>query len=66
MLNHQQHPNSNTISKLAVIVLSIILLTGISFMSVFQARVYAQQQPQQSQQGHLSSNSNRIELVLAK
>src|SRR5919112_1039662 len=39
----------NIISKLAVIVLSIVLLTGISFIPVLQAGVYAQQ-PQSKQQ----------------
>ncbi len=41
----------NVIPKLGVILLSIILLTGISFIPVFQTEVYAQkQQPQQAPQ----------------
>jgi hypothetical protein len=44
----------NNISKLGVIVLSIILLTGISFIPVLQAGVYAQKlQSQQQQQNRI-------------
>jgi hypothetical protein len=39
----------NIISKLGVILLSIILLTGISFIPVFPAGVYAQKQSQSPQ-----------------
>jgi uncharacterized protein HemX len=48
--NKQHHQINNTISKLAVIVLSIALIRGISFIPVLQAGVYAQKQPLQSQQ----------------
>src|SRR5215212_4059051 len=41
-------PKPNIISKSGVIVLSVLLLTGISFIPVFQAGVYAQQ-PQSQQ-----------------
>jgi len=54
LLHNRQHLqiNNNNISKLAVIILSIALITGISFIPVLQAGVYAQQplQSQQSQQ----------------
>ncbi len=55
MQNQQQHLQPNIISKLGVIVLSIILLTGISFIPVFQAGVYAQQ-PQSQQQSPQQQN----------
>ena len=44
-MHNKQHLqiNNNTISKLAVVVLSIILITGIFFIPVLQAGVYAQQ-----------------------
>ena len=42
---HLQINNSN-ISKLAVVILSIALITGISFIPVLQTGVYAQRQPQ--------------------
>ena len=50
MHNHQ-HLKTNNISKLAVIALSIILLTGIFIVSAIQLGVYGQQQvpPQQGQ-----------------
>jgi hypothetical protein len=47
----QQHlKTNNIISKLAVIVLSIVLLTGISLVPVLQSEVYSQVQQQQQQQ----------------
>ena len=46
----------NIISKLGVILLSIILLTGISFIAVFQAGVYAQKQPQSQQMPQQTQN----------
>jgi predicted PurR-regulated permease PerM len=47
-LHNRQHLqiNNNKVSKLAVIVLSIALITGISFVPVLQTGVYAQRQPQ--------------------
>jgi hypothetical protein len=45
MHNHQ-HKSIN-ISKLGVIVLSITLLTGISFIPVLQTGLHAQKQQQQ-------------------
>jgi hypothetical protein len=56
MHNHQRHLEPNTISKLGVIVLSIILLTGISFIPVFQVGIYAQQPSQSQQQGVQQQN----------
>ena len=52
MHNQQQrHLETNDIiSKLAVIVLSIILLTGISLLPAIQFGVYGQVQQQQQQQ----------------
>jgi hypothetical protein len=60
LLHNKQHLqiNNNTISKLGVIVLSIILITGIFFIPVLQAGVYAQQQPPQQQQ----QQQNRVGL----
>ena len=55
MQNEPQHLQPNIISKLRVIVLSIILLTGISFIPVFQLGVYAQQ-PQSQQQSPQQQN----------
>jgi hypothetical protein len=49
-MRNQQHIKPYNISKLGVIILSIVLITGISFIPILQAGVYAQQQPQQSQQ----------------
>jgi hypothetical protein len=49
----------NIISKLGVILLSIILLTGISFIAVFQAGAYAQKQPQSQQ---VPQQQNRVGL----
>ena len=49
----------NIISKLGVIVLSIVLLTGISFIPVLQVGVYAQQ-PQQLQQQQAPQQQNRV------
>jgi len=60
-LHNRQHLqiNNNNISKLAVIILSIALITRISFIPVFQARVYAQQpQSQQAPQ----QQQNRVGL----
>jgi hypothetical protein len=45
--NQQQHINRYNVSKFAVIVLSIVLLTGISLVPVLQVGVSAQQQQQQ-------------------
>jgi hypothetical protein len=44
----QQHLKTNNVSKLAVIVLSIVLLTGISLVPVLQVGASAQQQQQPS------------------
>jgi type II secretory pathway pseudopilin PulG len=60
MYNHhqQQHlKTNNIISKLAVVVLSIVLLTGISLVSALQITTneqvqHQQQQQQQQQQQH--------------
>jgi hypothetical protein len=64
MQNQQWHLKLNIISKLGVIVLSIVLLTGISFIPVLQAGVYAQQPQPQSQQPPLQQpqQSNRVGL----
>jgi hypothetical protein len=45
----RQHLKSNNIiiSKLAIIVLSVVLLTGISLVPAIQVEVYGQQQQQQ-------------------
>ncbi len=49
--HRQQHlKTNNIISKLAVIVLSIVLLTGISLVPALQVEVYGQVQQQQQQQ----------------
>src|SRR5919107_3993500 len=51
MHNQQQHlKTNNIISKLAVIVLSIVLLTGISLVPALQIGVSGQAQVQQQQQ----------------
>jgi hypothetical protein len=50
------------ISKLVVIVLSIILLTGISFIPILLTGVYAQQSQPQSQQQTPQQQKNRIGL----
>jgi Tfp pilus assembly protein PilV len=53
MYNHhqQQHlKTNNIISKLAVVVLSIVLLTGISLVSALQITTNEQVQHQQQQQ----------------
>jgi hypothetical protein len=51
---HKEDPqhlkSNNIISKLAVIVLSIVLLTGISFVPALQIGVHGQVQPQQQPQ----------------
>jgi Tfp pilus assembly protein PilV len=55
MYNHhqQQHlKTNNIISKLAVVVLSIVLLTGISLVSALQITTNEQVQHQQQQQQH--------------
>jgi hypothetical protein len=52
----------NIISKLGVIVLSIILLTGISFIPVFQVGIYAQQPLQSQQQLPQQQQQNRVGL----
>jgi hypothetical protein len=65
---HKEHPqqhlksNNNIISKLAVIVLSIVLLTGISLLPAIQVRVYGQvqQQPQQQNKVGLSQVIKQI------
>jgi uncharacterized protein HemX len=59
MYNHhqQQHlKTNNIISKLAVVVLSIVLLTGISLVSALQITTneQVQHQHQQQQQQHLA------------
>jgi hypothetical protein len=46
--NQQQHINTYNVSKFAVIVLSIVLLTGISLVPVLHVGVSAQQQQQPS------------------
>jgi hypothetical protein len=62
MYDHHQCLKLNSISKLGVIVLSIILISGISFIPILQAGVYAQKQLQQSQQPPLpqQQQSNRV------
>ena len=55
---HRWHLKPNNLSKLAVIVLSIRLLTGISFIPVLQIGVYAQQ-PQSQQQPPQQQQQNR-------
>jgi hypothetical protein len=60
----QQHlkTNNNIISKLAVIVLSIVLITGISLVPALQIGVHGQgqQQPQQQKQVGLSQVIKQI------
>jgi hypothetical protein len=48
----QQHLKTNNIimSKLAVIVLSIVLLTGLALVPTLQSEVYSQVQQQQDNQ----------------
>ena len=60
-MHNKQHLqiNNNTISKLAVVVLSIILITGIFFIPVLQAGVYAQQPTQQQQSQQLQRSSRQ-------
>jgi hypothetical protein len=50
--HRQQHlqSNNNSISKIAVIVLSIVLLTGTSLVPVLQGVAYGQSQQQTPQQ----------------
>jgi hypothetical protein len=66
MHNQQQHlKTNNIISKFAVIVLSIVLLTGISFVPALQIGVNGQlqqqqQQPQQQKQVGLSQVIKQI------
>jgi hypothetical protein len=61
-MDNQQHLQLNNIAKLGVIVLCFALLTGISFIPVLQASVYAQQQQQQSQQQPPQQQQKRIGL----
>jgi hypothetical protein len=57
MHNYQQHLKSNNnISKLAVIVLSIVLLTGMSLVPAIQVGVY----------GQVYNHCNKIILVSVK
>src|SRR5919112_1258408 len=66
MYDQRQHLKLNSISKLGVIVLSIILLTGISFIPVLQAGVYAQQpQPQQKNRIGISQVIRQISQQVA-
>ena len=60
--HRQQHlkSNNNTISKLAVIVLSIVLLTGISLVPALQIGVNGQVQQQQQQQQQQPQQQNRL------
>jgi hypothetical protein len=62
--HRQQHLKSNNlISKLAIIVLSVVLLTGISLVPALQVEVYGQvqqQQPQQQKQVGLSQVIKQI------
>jgi hypothetical protein len=59
----QQHlKTNNIISKLAVIVLSIVLLTGISLVPALQIGVNAQVQQQQQQQQQQPQQQNQIAL----
>ena len=61
--HRQQHLKSNIIiSKLAIIVLSIVLLTGISLVPALQASAYGQSQqaPQQQKQVGLSQVIKQI------
>jgi cytochrome c-type biogenesis protein CcmH/NrfG len=70
---HRQHlkSNNNIISKLAVIVLSIVLLTGLALVPVLQIEVSGQvqqqqqqqQQPQQQQQQQQKPLSTRLSFV---
>jgi flagellar basal body-associated protein FliL len=60
---HQHLKSNNIISKLAIIVLSIVLLTGISLVPALQIRVNGQvqqQQPQQQNQVGLSQVIKQI------
>jgi hypothetical protein len=61
---HRQHhlKTNNIISKLAVIVLSIALLTGICLVSTLQSGVYSQVQQQQQQQQQPQQQQNQITL----
>jgi K+-transporting ATPase A subunit len=56
MHNQQQHLQTKNVSKFAVIVLSIVLLTGLALVPALQLGVHAQvkQQPQQQKQVGLS------------
>src|SRR5829696_5588115 len=62
--HRQQHLKSNNlISKLAIIVLSVVLLTGISLVPALQVEVYGQvqqQQPRQQKQVGLSQVIKQI------
>ena len=61
MQNQQQHlKTNNIISKLAVIVLSIVLLTGISLVPALQIGVNGQVQQQQQQQQPPSSRNRLV------
>ena len=54
MYNQQQHLKSNNISKLGVLVLSIVLLTGISLVPTLQIGVQGQVQQQLAPERPLS------------
>ena len=54
----------NVISKLGVILLSAILLTGISFIPVFQAGVYAQKLQSQQQAPQQRKNNVGISQLI--
>ena len=63
-MHNQQHLKPNHKSKLGVIVLSIVLLTGISFIPVMQAGVYAQQSQTQQQESPQQQNSVGISQLI--
>ena len=62
---HRQHhlKTNNIISKLAVIVLSIVLLTGISLVPTLHSGVYSQVQQQQPQQQNQIALSQVIKQI---
>lgn len=70
MHNKQHLSNNSNISKLAVVILSIALITGISFIPVLQTGVYAQRQPrplqllpQQQQPAQQQQQPNAIKMA---
>jgi CHASE3 domain sensor protein len=64
MHREQQRPQpKNIISKLVVIALSIVLLTGISIVPVIQVRIYTQQSQQTPQQQNKVDLSQAIKQI---